>query len=201
MPDTHPLIAPQIYTSKGFINTGLGSLSVLHLGCGSRKIVGAMGVDVLAMPGVDMVHDLEKTPWPLPSDTYDVIVLHAVLEHLQPFVQVMEEIHRVGKKGARVIINVPYFRCVDAYSDPTHVRFFTSRTLDYVLESGGVADYGYTKGRFRKLGFWYGWPQPSRNPLMRLLKFTAHKWPRWYDQNLSILFPFKILVWELSVVK
>jgi SAM-dependent methyltransferase len=195
-------ITRRLYTRAGFGKESLLPLRVLHLGCGSQKIPDAVGVDVLQLSGVDVVHDLEKFPWPFAENSFDVIVAHAAFEHLGPTVAVMEEIHRVGAKDARVIICVPYFRSVDAFADPTHKHFFTASSLDYFTdEKNSLASYGYSKKRFRKIGFYYGWPQPSRNPLSRVVKRFITRHPHFYDQYLSVLMPVSILIWELEVIK
>ena len=35
----------------------------LNLGCGTRPLPWHVNVDIVQMPGVDVVCDLEKTPW------------------------------------------------------------------------------------------------------------------------------------------
>lgn len=177
----------QIYTPTGVTNVPL-KCSVLHIGCGDNKIPGAIGVDRRA---TDVVHDLEQIPWPFQDNSFDIVVAHSILEHLTPFIPVMEEIHRVCRD--RVIISVPYFRSLHAYNDPTHVHFFTHKSMDYVLEN---APYFYTEKRFKLVGFWYGWPQPSRNPAVRLFKYFIHAHPDFYEQYLSLL-PVQALFWEL----
>lgn len=53
------LWAPRIYTTDGFVRQNIiGDVRALDLGCGGRKLPGARGVDSLALPGVDVIHDL-----------------------------------------------------------------------------------------------------------------------------------------------
>lgn len=198
----HKLWAPQIYTPRGFV-TGdmLHGARALDVGCGGRKLPGAVGMDILALPGVDVVHDVDHAPWPFADGSFDLVFLNHVLEHVVDVVATMEEIHRVLAPGGRVVIQVPYFRCTDAYNDPTHTHFFASQTLDYFIEGAGLARYRYSDKLFRRAGFWYGWPHRSRNPLRQALKHVMHRYPRWYDQYLSVLLPTECLTWELEVVK
>jgi len=197
------LRTPLIYTRGGFARTNpFPGSAALHLGCGAAKLPGATGVDALALPGVDVVHDLNTTPWPFAEGSFDVILAHSVLEHLGSVVDFMNEAYRVGKPGARLVIGVPYFRSVDASDDPTHRHFFTARSMDYFLDDGNArAAYAYSGARFKKVGFWYGWPHPSRNPISWSLKKTAHRFPHFYDQYLSLLLPVQVLFWELEVLK
>jgi ubiquinone/menaquinone biosynthesis C-methylase UbiE len=183
-------VTSQIYTRSGVTKVPL-RCSVLHIGCGENKIPGAVGMDRF---DTDVTHDLEQIPWPFEDNSFDVVVAHSVLEHLTPFVSIMEEIHRVCKD--RVVICVPYFRSLHAYHDPTHIHFFTHKSMDCVLEN---APYHYTDKRFKLVGFWYGWPQPSRNPVAKLFKSFIHAYPDFYEQYLSIL-PVQALFWELSKI-
>jgi hypothetical protein len=177
----------QIYTPDGVTKQPLGC-SVLHIGCGQNKIPGAVGVD---RRGTDVAHNLEKVPWPFEDNSFDLIFAHSILEHLMPFVDVMEEIHRITRD--RVVISVPYFRSLNSYHDPTHVRFFTHKSMDYVLDK---SPYPYTEKTFQLVGFWYGWPQPSRNPLARFFKFFINRYPDFYERFLPML-PVQALFWEL----
>lgn len=195
------LYALRIYTKTGITREAIwsGRERVLHIGSGARKLPGATTVDVLELPGVDVVHDLDSMPWPFEAGSFDLVYAHNVLEHLDDQVSVMEEIHRLLKPGGRVVITVPYFRSVDAWSDLTHRHFYTAASMDTFLK--GKAEYQYTKHLFLKKSFWHGWPQPSRNPLARLFKRFIAAHPAFYDQYLSLLFPVEILVWELETIK
>jgi len=113
----------------------------------------------------------------------------------------ISEVHRITKGGGHVVIQVPHFRCLDAYVDPTHWHFFTSRSLDYFVEGSGYADYNYISARFKKLGFWYGWPHHSKNPFRELIKVFSHRHPDFYDKFLSLILPVECVTWELEVVK
>ena len=42
-----------------------------------------------------------------------------------------QEIYRVCKNGARVIMTVPYYTSINAFKDPTHKQFFTEETFKY----------------------------------------------------------------------
>lgn len=54
------------------------------IGCGANKIPGFVGVDIRAIPGVDIVADLEKFPWPIPSESGTLVACSHVLEHINP---------------------------------------------------------------------------------------------------------------------
>ena len=56
----------------------------LDIGCGASKQPGFVGMDVLKLPGVDIVHDLELFPWPLPDQSVSFAMTSHVVEHITP---------------------------------------------------------------------------------------------------------------------
>jgi hypothetical protein len=123
----------------------------LDVGCGNSKIPGAVGIDLVPGPQIDIVHDLDQVPWPLESNAFQVVRLWSVVEHLRNLVATMEEVHRVARPGAMVLIGTPHFSSANAYTDPTHVHFLSGRFLDYFIEGTELSGhYGfYSKARFR----------------------------------------------------
>jgi ubiquinone/menaquinone biosynthesis C-methylase UbiE len=197
----------ELWTQKIFTLQGLTGENILEgkkaldVGCGHRKLPGALGIDVIKDSKVDVVHDLSVFPWPLKDNSFDLVLMNSVLEHVIDVLKTLGEVHRVGKPGAHVLIKVPYFRSTDAFADPSHYHFFTSRSMDFFVEGTEFRHYGYVPFHFKKLGFWYGWPHPSKNPLKQLMKLFAHRFPDFYDQYLSLLLPVECVFWELEVIK
>jgi predicted SAM-dependent methyltransferase len=72
-------------------------MKILDLGCGKNKFKSSntsdivIGMDKYSLEGVDVVHDLEKTPYPFNDNEFDEIRAHHVLEHIQNFFGLMEE--------------------------------------------------------------------------------------------------------------
>ena len=127
----------------------------LDIGCGPNKRSGFTGIDRVASPGVDIVHNLTVFPWPIERDSAEEIVLFDVLEHLPDTVGTMNEIWRISRSGCRVEILYPYWRSFGAYSDPTHVRFFNEYMIDYFLRPGTTRRnenrYAYYTDKYWKL--------------------------------------------------
>lgn len=96
----------------------------LDIGCGFGKQDGWVGLDKRPIPQADVIHDLEKTPWPLPTGCAITVLCSHILEHIDPrnFLSVMEEIHRVSKHACQVQISTPYAGSFGGYQDPTHTR-------------------------------------------------------------------------------
>lgn len=103
----------------------------LNLGCGRRSREGFVGVDRLALPGVDIVADLNMPLVDLPDECVTEIYSRHVLEHVDDLLPLMAELHRVCRPDARIEIVVPHFSNPYYYSDPTHVRHFGLYTFFY----------------------------------------------------------------------
>jgi SAM-dependent methyltransferase len=193
------LWAPKIYTLGGFTRESiLGEAKALDVGCGSRKLAGAVGMDIVKTPAVDVVCDVNRTPWPFTDGSFDLVFLNHALEHVDDVVATMNEIHRVLTPGGRAVIQVPYFRSIDAYTDPTHRHFFTAGSFEQFIMGDAPVDYHYSDHRFKRLGFWYGWPHESKNPLRQAIKSFIHTHTKLYDQYLSLIAPVRCLTWELE---
>ena len=54
----------------------------LHIGCGKKVLPGYINLDIQPLPGVDIVHNLEKFPYPFRDEEFDLIEAHQVLEHI-----------------------------------------------------------------------------------------------------------------------
>lgn len=72
----------------------------MDLGCGAYKIPGTIGVDQIALPGVDHVVDLDTQPLPFPDDSVSYIFSSHTLEHLREVSHLLlHEIPRVVRHG------------------------------------------------------------------------------------------------------
>lgn len=56
----------------------------LDIGCSGYKTKGFIGLDMREAPGVDIVHNLEKFPYPLPDESCSRIIASHLLEHINP---------------------------------------------------------------------------------------------------------------------
>ena len=107
----------------------------LDIGCGRKKVPGALGLDSVPETDADIVHDLVKTPWPVQADWFDEIYADNVLEHLPNLPALMTEIHRVARHGAILYIRTPHFASLSSWEDPTHVHHFSLDSFDYFCRS------------------------------------------------------------------
>lgn len=81
----------------------------------------------------DVVHDLERFPWPLESDSCLIVLAAHVIEHTKPWmvIQWMDELWRVTKKNGQVAISTPYAGSPAWHQDPTHCAGFTELSFGY----------------------------------------------------------------------
>ena len=116
----------------------------VDLGCGSRKQPGFVGIDIRALPGVDIVQDLEQFPWPLPNESVSFMVSSHVAEHIDPahgtFLRWMDECWRIMKHGGQFVLAMPYAGSRGDFQDPTHCNHLNDATWSYFdpLSSSGV---------------------------------------------------------------
>ena len=127
---------------------------ILDLGCGNKKREGTVGVDYNTRLDGDVNHDLNTFPYPFQAGSVDKIYIDNCIEHLDSPLHVMEEIHRILKKGGEVKVIVPYFRSPSAFHDPTHKTFYTTESFSYYDPDHPICKrYDYTKAYFKVENF------------------------------------------------
>jgi SAM-dependent methyltransferase len=125
-------------------------MKTLDVGCGDRKTKGAVGIDIVALPGVDIVHDLDVYPWPLDDGSFDKVLMLNIIEHLDDTIKAMREVHRILKPGGVVHIEVVYWNHKYTWSDPQHKHAFTE--LSWEFFTGKRKEY-YTDFKYELVSF------------------------------------------------
>jgi SAM-dependent methyltransferase len=98
---------------------------------------------------------------PFKDEIFDAIVAKDVLEHLVRPWLIVAEMHRVLRKGGRVIASVPMAQARAVWDDYTHVRGFTRTALKTLFE-----DHGFLAQKLMPMG---GLPFAGRLGLVRWL--------------------------------
>lgn len=146
---------------------GRPGTTTLDLGCGSAA---RNPFDAETVFGGDIVDygdsrvrfaDLTVEPIPFDSQSMDYVTAFDFFEHiprliyvgndrLSPFIQLMNEIHRVLKPGGVLHAQTPAYPRAEAFGDPTHVNTISKQTVAYFTEPDHdhlATAYGFL-GRF-----------------------------------------------------
>lgn len=122
----------------------------INLGCGSDIAPGYVNLDRVAGPGVEVVHDLDRLPWPFEDDSADFLLATDVFEHVSDAIGFMTECHRILMPNCHLRLHTPHWRSADAFTDPTHKRFPTEHTFDYWIPGTVLSKHNAAYG-----GVWF----------------------------------------------
>lgn len=143
----------------------------LNLGCGKFKKEGFVNLDWVESVHPDVVHDLNKFPYPFGDNTFEWVEADHVLEHMENPFGVMKEIHRISAPGAIVIIRVPHFS--RGFSHPEHKRGFGA-TFPYFFQKSFPGDYMGVEFILKKMKFsWFAQKYIKRQILPMHIYITA----------------------------
>jgi len=119
----------------------------LNVGCGRNIKDGWINLDSSALPGVDLVCDLESVrvkPIALPDESVSEFLISHVIEHIRDSLGLMQELWRLATSDAIAVIRVPHGGSDDAWEDPTHLRAYFPGSFGYFSQPFySNADYGY----------------------------------------------------------
>jgi SAM-dependent methyltransferase len=174
---------------------------VLHLGAGLKHIPGAVTVDLNPDAGADVAWNLDTLPWPFPNDSFDAVVGLSIIEHLQDFLGVMGEIHRVLKPNGTAHILVPHFSSAASFVDPTHKQHLSARSCDYFIAGSDIGqEYGfYVPFRFELVRRYI-----HLQGLFRYVpgaEWAVSRFPALWEEYLCFVVRGGGIFWELRAVK
>lgn len=174
---------------------------ILDVGCGMRKKLGAVGIDINPRSDADVVHDLNVVPYPFVSNYFDEIWCDNVLEHLDNIIKVMSELYRIAKPSAKVTIIVPFFSHRQANTDPTHMHFFGLHSFDYFTSGNSYANFRYASAQFELLSADFDRGIKPDHWFDRILKNFANSHKDLYENRLANIFPLRSITFVLKPVK
>ncbi len=177
------------------------AFNILDLGCGLRKHAGAIGVDVNSSSHADIIHDLNRFPYPFPDNYFSEIICDNIIEHLDDIVKVMEELHRIAKPSALVKVVVPFFSHQQAHTDPTHRHFFGVHSFDYFIDGTINGGFRYSKAKYALLSVEFEKGLTQRHWFDRAAVALANARKDMYENRLANVFPMRNLTFELRVIK
>lgn len=105
----------------------------LDIGCGGNKQPNFVGMDKRKLKGVDIIHDLEKFPYPLPDECCLTIVGSHIYEHIKPWLSIdfINELWRIMKPNGQLALSMPYGWSFGYIQDPTHCNPSNEATWQY----------------------------------------------------------------------
>jgi len=164
----------------------------LDIGCGPHCLPGAVGLDHMAFSGVQVVHDMNVAPWPLPNSQFTFVRCQHVIEHIRELAVLAREIHRVSKNGARVEFITPHYSSYASWGDPTHLYHFALGSIPQLFEMMvGPGKYKVLKNEIRFSGSgldFFGW---------LIYKLS----PKKYEKHFAWIFPANEIHTHVEIVK
>ena len=171
----------------------------LNLGCCQNIKEGYVNLDIVKREGVDVIHDLNKIPYPFETSSVDLIYCSHIIEHLDiDTVTFMKEVHRIIKPRGIVIIRVPHFSNRRALEGIGHKRVYASDSFNRNRYPSDTPDTN-TKLNFlvRKKKIIFG---KKYNLLNYLIEPITNINPFIYEDSFLRAFPAQQLYFELEPI-
>lgn len=124
----------------------------INLGAGLEPTEGWINTDWVEGKGIDKVFNLLDDEWPFNDGIADEIKAIDVLEHMPNYtasnkstpIHFVEECHRILQTGGTLTIQVPHYQSPNLWIDPTHVRGYDPKSMDYFDPETDLGKwYGY----------------------------------------------------------
>jgi SAM-dependent methyltransferase len=132
----------------------------LNLGCGHdiQQAEDWINLDIVGLPGVQVVHNLVFMPYPFADNQFEYIACYDVIEHLPPYSPdwkpmipaFITEMYRILQPGGTLLIRTPGHNAAFGWTDPTHVRLFTKESMDFFDKT---SDFGKATGFYSDVDF------------------------------------------------
>lgn len=137
----------------------------ISLGAGEEPELekGWVNVDIVKLPGIQVVHNLMSFPWPFEDESAEYIKAKDIIEHLDHYARIkdtsgsrptilafIEECYRILKPNGILWIQTPSWQSDFLWIDPTHVRGFDIRSFDFFDPE---TDFGRSTGFYSKAKF------------------------------------------------
>ncbi|MBC8509846.1 MAG: class I SAM-dependent methyltransferase [Anaerolineales bacterium] len=159
---------------------------ILDLGCGTDKVTGAIGLENVPLPGVDVLHDLLDFPYPFGDGCASEVHLNHVIEHfvLADIQRILDETYRILQPGGITYISVPHVYSVAAWVDPTHKMAFTFGSAQFFDAHAAKAYYKEINSYWRLVNTssrvtLFNWKRYRMRKLDTFLSNAISHWMNW----------------------
>lgn len=138
---------------------GCGASRVKQIGITSRDWANLTTLDINPRHEPDVVHDLEKLPYPFEDAQFDEIHAYEVLEHTGAqgdwrFFGQWSEFYRILKPNGTFHGTVPLPTSLWAWGDPSHTRVLPLQAFNFLSQAFYAEAGESTTSDFR--GVWKG---------------------------------------------
>jgi SAM-dependent methyltransferase len=104
-------------------------MNKLNLGAGKRIMKDFVNLDINKTEGINIVHDLNKIPYPFKNNTFEFIYMRMVIEHLDNPNLVLYELRRICKNKAVIRIITSYYNNIGMTNSMEHKHYFSEKTF------------------------------------------------------------------------
>lgn len=144
---------PNIKTAKNILEIGTGTgLNLEYIKIFLNPDANFFATDIEKNPILpNFIHfesnNIEKEKLPFEKESFDIVLSAFVIEHLYKPINLYEEAFRVLKPGGYFCIVTEHYKSIflpdywNFYSDPTHVRPYTKRSLKTLGDMTGFSLY------------------------------------------------------------
>jgi len=165
----------------------------IDIGAGQTCPPGFVGIDYIKYnDSIQYVVNLNKNKLPFEDNSVDEARSSHTLEHLSFPMEMVQEVYRVLKPGAKFTIVVPYG--MHPFSKkPNHRNYWNLHCIDYF--NGEYLEYA----KWGTVKFNHNWVQGGiYKPLEKIFNWIIERSPMTYEKRFAYLFPFFELVIEVT---
>ena len=101
----------------------------LNMGCGNDYKEGWINLDSRKNIRADVLHNLNKFPYPFKNNYFSEILASHVLEHLDDPIGTLKELARISKNNSKITIRVPHAYSYANATDIQHKTNFTENSF------------------------------------------------------------------------
>ena len=150
----------------------------LNLGCGNDYREGWVNLEntggyIEKKYKADVVHDLNKYPYPFKSNEFDAILASHLVEHLDDPLRFFKECRRILSANGELTVIVPHYTNPMAYT-PLHKTYWSYKSMKHVANGLRIKEV--------KLKF---------TPKYKLIEWIARRFPVFYENTPLSIFPAK----------